>query len=103
MINPSSKMSLKMSCLQASKGNVEQAEKMFKYFADGIQSLPDFDAPKPSIIQQAKEMLNGVFGVIDSNEERIMKAYNYYQMFKGGMTPPINATPSNIPPLPNNT
>lgn len=99
MINPSSKIELKLSCLHAAHGNVEQAEKMFKYFTDGIDSMPDFATPKPGIVQQAKDMLDGVFGVIDSNEERIMKAYNYYQMFRGNIP---QGTPTEIPPLPNN-
>lgn len=101
MINTSSKVSLKMSCLAACDNDVDRAQKLYKFMAEGVESLPDFDVPKPNFIQQAQQTLDGVFGVLDQNEERIVKAYNYYQMFRGGAnvpSAPVEAV--DIPPLP---
>jgi hypothetical protein len=100
MINPTSKMSLKMSCLQAAHGNVEQAQKIFSYFADGLQSLPDFEPPRASILQQAKSFLDGLFETIDSNEQRINKVVSYYQLIKSGKQPQPSEQPQELPPLP---
>lgn len=43
MINPSSKIALKISCLQACGNDVDKAEKLYKFVAEDIASLPDFD------------------------------------------------------------
>jgi hypothetical protein len=97
MINPTSKLSLKMSCLAACKGDVKQAQAMVEYFLDGMDALPDFDPPQPTMVQRAKGALDEFFGVLDQNEERIIKAVNYYNMFKGRPQPPSQP----LPPLPN--
>ena len=85
MINPTSKISLKMSCIEASNGDLAKAKELYDYFADGVD-IPDYR--------------------IDQNSERIMKGYNMIQMMRGGNIIPAateaaaETVEDAIPPLP---
>jgi hypothetical protein len=106
MINPSSKISLKMSCLASCKGDVEQATKLYNFLADGIESIPDFDAPRLSTFDQIKQGAGQVFGWIKDNKEELIQGYNFIQSMRQGQTVQQTAveTPTvEIPPLPNDT
>jgi hypothetical protein len=108
MINPSSKISLKMSCLASCKGDVEQATKLYNFLAEGVESMPDFDVAPISTFDQIKQGANQLFGWIKQNKDELVQGYNFIQSLRGGA--PINAapTPTNIPtttipPLPDET
>ena len=105
MINPTSKISLKMSCIEASNGDLVKAKELYDYFADGVD-IPDYPIQKPNIVQQFTQQANEMFGWIDQNSERIMKGYNMIQMMRGGNIIPAateaaaETVEDAIPPLP---
>lgn len=101
MIVPTSKVSLKASCIRACDGDVEKATKLYEFFANDLTNLPDFDVAPPTAFEQAKQMLGNAFSWIDNNQEKIVGYYNLFQQMRGGQplsTP--NAT-MNVPPIPN--
>lgn len=100
-IVPTSKVSLKMSCLHACGGDLDKAEKLYAYLSEGIEDLPTFEPVKPSTFDQAKSMISEGFGWVKENQETIV---NWVSFFKdvfgkggngGGSVPPsANAIPS---------
>ena len=97
-IRPTSKVSLKMSCLYACNGDVEKAEKLYKFMADGMEDLPTFDVVQPTTMQQLKDGAVQTFGWINQNQDTIMNWIGIIKdMFgKGGN----NMPPSQAAPIP---
>jgi hypothetical protein len=100
-IRPSSKMSLKMSCLAACGNNVEEAQKLYDFIASDI-NLPDTDVMPPSGFDKVKSSAESIFAWIGEHKEDILQGWNYIQAMRGGT--PINvassSVPTGVPPLP---
>lgn len=95
-IIPTSKVSLKMSCLHTCNGDIEKAEKLYQYLTDGIEDLPTYDPVQPSTMQQAKEMIGNGFTWVKENQDTIANIVSFFKdtFGKGGGTPPsANAIP----------
>ena len=71
-IRPTSKVALKMSCLYTCNGDVEKAEKLYKFLSDGLDDLPTFDVQQPTTMQQIKDGAVQTFGWINQNQDTIM-------------------------------
>lgn len=102
MIVPTSKVSLKTSCLMACNNDIDKAAKLYEFFAKDLASLPDFDVPKPSTFEQIKNVAGDVFGWLDQNQDKIANAYNIIKSVRNGEpivlasgTPPVD-----VPPIP---
>lgn len=102
MINPSSKIALKLSCLQSTNGDVKRAEELYKFLSEGIETMPDYPIEKPTTMQQIGATAKGLFEWVKDNQGDIMTAVNYIQQMRGGA--PISGIPtigaSEIPTLP---
>jgi hypothetical protein len=100
-IRPTSKMSLKMSCLAACNNNVEEAQKLYDFIASDI-NLPDTDVMPPSGFDKVKSSAESIFAWIGEHKEDILQGWNYIQAMRGGT--PINvassSVPTGVPPLP---
>ena len=98
-IRPTSKVSLKMSCLYTCNGDVEKAEKLYKFLSDGLDDLPTFDAVQPTTMQQIKDGAVQTFGWINQNQDTIMNWIGIVRdMFSKGNKGSASPTPSN--PIP---
>lgn len=99
-IKPTSKLSLKLSCLAISNGDVEKADKMYDYFAKDME-LPDVDPIAPTTFQQVKDTAGTVFGWLKQNKDDVTQAVSYVQALRSGQ-PIISqpAAPLDLPPLP---
>lgn len=97
-------MSLKASCISACGNDIEKAARLYDFFAKDLQSLPDFDIPKPTAYQQVKSIAGEVFGWIDGNQDKIAGAYNFLQSMRRGepVEIPDNgvAPAADVPPIP---
>lgn len=103
MIDVSSKVTLKMSCMQASGGDIARANELYDYFAKDIE-LPDIPIPKPTAVQKFTQQADALFGWVDQNGEKFMKGFNMIQMLRGRATIPVQqaaeaAVENAIPPL----
>lgn len=100
-IQPSSKMSLKMSCLAACGNNIEEAQKLYDFIAADI-NLPDTDVVPPSGFDKVKSSAESIFAWVGEHKEDILQGWNFIQAMRGGA--PIEATtaqvPTGVPPLP---
>lgn len=101
MIDPSSKMALKMSCLQTANGDVKKAQELYAFLSDGMETMPEYPIQQPTAMQQFKETVGGVMNWVKENQNDVMQAWNFIQSMREGQTiaPPI--PPTDIPPLPN--
>lgn len=100
-IRATSKLSLKMSCLAACENDVEKADRLYKYIADGLANLPEVDPIKPSVFDQIKGGANDIFGWIGEHKGDIIEGWNMIQALRGGQSLPMpSAPPTNIPPIP---
>lgn len=102
MITSSSKMTLKMSCLAACDNDVAKAERLYDFIVKDIADLPDFDQPKPTIMQQIKTGADDLFGWLDAHGNDLAKGWNFIQSIRNGapIQPTNVAPPTDIPPLP---
>lgn len=98
-IRPSSKMSLKMSCLAACGNNVEEAQKLYDFIASDI-NLPDTDVMPPSGFDKFKSSAESIFGWIGEHKEALMEGFNMIQAMRGGVSTTAAVPPTNVPPLP---
>ena len=109
MIDPSSKMALRMTCLQQANGDVKKAKELYDYLSEGMETMPEYPVQQPSFMQQAQQMAGGVFGWVKENQNDLIQAWNFIQSMRGGQpigapvpgiapAPPIDIPP--IPPIP---
>ena len=103
MIDVSSKVTLKMSCVQASNGDMAKARELYDFFAKDLE-LPDYPMPKPNAVQKFTQQADALFGWVDQNGEKFLKGFNMIQMLRGRAPIPIQqaaeaAVENAIPPL----
>lgn len=98
-IQPSSKMSLKMSCLAACGNNIEEAQKLYDFIAADI-NLPDTDVMPPSGFEKFKSSAESIFGWIGEHKETLMEGFNMIQSLRGAQVVTPYVPPANVPPLP---
>lgn len=104
-IVPTSKFDLKMQCIAIARGNVDEAEKLYRFLAGDI-NIPDVTSPTPTIMQQIKDTAGSLFGFVKENQGDLMQAYNFIQSMRTGV--PLQApgmaetavtAASELPPL----
>ncbi len=104
MIDPSSKIALRMTCLQQAKGDVKKAKELYDYLSEGMETMPEYPVQQPSFMQQAQQTIGSLFGWVRENQNEVMQAVNFIQQMRGGqpigMPAPPTAPPIDIPPLP---
>ena len=91
-INPTSKASLKTQCLLLGNGDIEQANKLYDYFAKDMPELPPYDAPTPTWIDNTKDSLSSLFSFLGQHKDGLSQGYDIIR----GL---FNARGANIPPL----
>lgn len=82
-IVPTSKFDLKMQCIAIARGNVDEAEKLYRFLAGDI-NIPDVTLPAPTLMQQIKDTAGSLFGFVKENQGDLMQAYNFIQSMRAG-------------------
>lgn len=98
-IRPTSKASLKMQCLVIGK-TVEEADKLYDYFAKDMPDLPDFDPVPLTWQQNTAQTINSIMAWMKENGSTIQQAYSTVQQIianKGVL--PITPDPPAAEPL----
>lgn len=78
---PTSKSSLKSFCIMASKGNVEEAEKLYNFYIKDMEELPMFDPVPPTAMDNAKSVVTGIFDFVKENKDGIGQVYDIVRGF----------------------
>jgi DNA-binding protein Fis len=74
-----SKLSLKMSCLQACNNDVAKATQLYNYIADGLD-LPDVEPMPISGMQKVMGSLDSVVDWLEGHQPQIEKAVTLIQL-----------------------
>lgn len=97
-------MSLKISCLRACGNDMDKAQKLYGFIAEGLRELPDFDTKPPTLMQQATDTVGSIFGWVKENQGDIMQAWDFVRSMLGrGAAAPtagLPAPPVDVPPIP---
>lgn len=100
-IIPTSKMTLKMSCIRACNNDVAKAAELYEFLIKDIESLPDFDVRPPSTLEQIKGVAGDIFNWVDQNQDKLVGAYNFIQnMRAGGAAGVASGPPTGVSPIP---
>lgn len=95
---PTSKAALKQFCIMASKGDVDEATKLYNFYIEGMEDLPMFDPVPPSMMDKVKGTADGIFGFIRENQDGIMQGVELIRSLTGkGKT--VEAAASALPPI----
>lgn len=78
-IRPTSKATLKMQCLMVCKGNIDEALKLYDFFAKDMPDLPDFDPVPLTWQQNTAQTVNGIMSWLKENSGTIQQAYSMVQ------------------------
>lgn len=104
-IVPTSKISLKMSCLAACDNDIEKANRLYNYVADGLKDLPDFEPERISAFQRVSTSADEMLGWIGKHKEDFMQGWQMIQAMRGGTPYPLQQPvepPLNVEPIPVN-
>lgn len=101
LIQTSSKDALKRSALFVCNGDIEEAEKLYHYFAKDITDMPAYDPPQISGFEQIKQNALGLFDWVDNNQDKLLNYVSIFKSLRAGETPVTTVqTPADIPALP---
>ena len=98
-LRPTSKATLKMQCLMVCKGDIDEAEKLYDYFAKDMPELPDYDPIQPTWMDNTKDTVNGIMGWLRENQDTLAQSYEFIRsVVSKRELPPI--APDVAEPLP---
>lgn len=89
-----SKIALKLSCLEVCGNDIKDADELYNYIAQGLE-LPDTDPPTPSRLDQIKRGADDIISWLGSHKDDLMQGY---ALIKGFI--PSQAA-AEVPPIPN--
>jgi len=88
-IQPTSKATLKLQCLFATKGDIDEAKKLYDFFAEDIPSLPDYDPAPTTWVDATKQTAGDLFSWLKQNQDTIATGYEIVRQMAGGKLPPL--------------
>jgi len=89
-IRPTSRATLKMQCLFVCKGDIDEANKLYDYFAKDMPDLPDYDPVQPTWVDNTKEAVNGLMGWMKENQDTLAQGYEFIRgMIQNKSLPPV--------------
>ena len=90
-----SKIALKLSCLEVCGNDIKDAEELYNYIAQGLDLL-DTDPPTPSRLDQIKRGADDIISWLGSHKDDLLQGY---ALIKGLI--PSQAAAEVPPPIPN--
>ena len=76
-IRPTSKATLKLQCLFCCKGDIDEATKLYEFFAKDMPNLPDYEPVPPTWIDNTKDMANSLVGWLGEHKDTLAGAYSF--------------------------
>lgn len=104
-IRPTSKATLKLQCLLVTKGDIDEAKKLYDYFAGDLPALPDYDPVQPTWVDSTRDVAGGIFSWLGDNKDTLVQGYEILRAFTGNRLPPLStgiaeSAPAAAEPLP---
>lgn len=101
-IKPTSKASLKLQCILVSKGDVEEANKLYDFFAKDMTELPDYDPVQPTVMENVKVNALGFYQFIKENRDDIAQGIDFVRALlskNGSAAIPSAEVAKALPPI----
>lgn len=89
-VQPTSKATLKMQCLVVCKGDIDEANRLYEYFAKDMPALPDYDPAPHTWVDSTKDAANGIVGWIGNNKDALVQTYEFIRGMTGNRLPPLS-------------
>lgn len=99
-IRPTSRATLKMQCLFATKGDIDEAARLYDYFAKDMPALPDYDPVPPTWLDNTKDVANGIVSWLGNNKDALAQGYEIIRSITGNRLPPLMAGIADAPTPP---
>lgn len=105
-LRPTSKATLKMQCLIIAKADIDEANKLYDYFAKDMPDLPDYDPAPTTWFDNTKQTANDLMAWLKENQGTLVQGYDFVRsiIVNRGALPPISAGDSTavaepLPPI----
>ena len=79
VLRPTSKATLKMQCLIIAKADIDEANKLYEYFAKDMPDLPDYDPVPATWIDNTKQTANGIMSWLKENQNTLLQSYDFFR------------------------
>lgn|GEM_PF-1896269 len=99
-LKPTSKATLKMQCLVICKADIDEATKLYDFFARDMPDLPDYDPAPPTWVDSTKDVAGSFFKWIKENQNTLAGGYEMIRQMTGGKLPPLTLPTLNPVPEP---
>lgn len=99
-LKPTSKATLKMQCLVICKADIDEATKLYDFFARDMPDLPDYDPAPPTWVDSTKDVAGSFFNWIKENQNTLAGGYEMIRQMTGGKLPPLTLSPLDSEPAP---
>ena len=98
-IVPTSKIALKLSCLQACDNDIARSEQLYDYMMKDLKDLPDTEPTLPSGIQRFKTSADDIIGWVTDHKDLIQQGIGLVQGLRGKSVA-SSAVMKDVPPIP---
>lgn len=92
-----------MQCLIICKADIEEANKLYDFFAKDMPDLPDYDPAPQTWVDNTKDAANGIMAWIKQNQDTLSQVYGFIQQIiaKRGQLPELPPTEAGtaFPPI----
>ena len=90
-LRPTSKATLKMQCLVIAKADIDEATKLYDYFAKDMPDLPDYDPAPTTWLDSTKQTANDLMTWLKENQGTLAQGYDFIRSIiaNRGALPPI--------------
>ena len=75
-----------------SRGNIEEADKLYDFYMKDMEDLPMFDPKPPTWVDNTKNAVSGIFDFVKEHQDGISQGY---EILRGIMA----SRGKNLPPL----
>ena len=106
-LRPTSKATLKMQCLIICKADIDEASKLYDFFAKDMPDLPDFDPTPQTWVDSTKNAANGLMAWLKENQSTLAQGYDFIRQIiaNRGALPELSVgdgsavAPAPLPPI----
>lgn len=90
-LRPTSKATLKMQCLIICKADIEEAGRLYDFFAKDMPELPDFDPAPQTWVDSTRDVAGSIVSWLGDNKDTLAQAYEFVRGMTGNRLPPLSA------------
>ena len=78
-----------MQCLIICKADIDEATRLYDFFAKDMPELPEFDPAPTTWVDSTKDAASSFFGWIKENQGAIAQGYEMIRAMTGNRLPPL--------------